>query len=224
MNSIFKHLSYDDSSDEEIVNPCIQTYYNTLEDKFNEQDIDNLYHYFHDYGKNIWKIERCNIVASLRRNNGDLNNTGKELEHMIHEKYQDFNIKYFYKIDNGEEKQQMEHYNNIPYLSDQEWQMNLIKNTYLFYDDDVYMYIRKYDQTFTIHHILYNEYSYISFVDKCVISGKIKEIKKENIDTYLKINIEKIRKKYDSKIDDLQKEKTEYWSKKRFCVTNVMIL
>ena len=101
--------------------------------------IDMLYDYFVNRGLGDiplvynWRIEKHHIHAALRRNNGDINAAGKDLDEMIDN--DKFEIRTFY-----------DKYENIitnpankkPYLSDQEWQVNPKEGIYLVKDSRVF--------------------------------------------------------------------------------------
>lgn len=187
--SIYNILRDDDESDEEEYK--IRNNYSFCE-KFSEKEVNILYNYFVDKGNKNWFISKEHIYASLRRNNGDYNKSGKELDDMISN--DNFEIRSFF--DKNE-------FCNKPYLSGQEWQINPVENINLLYDDKVYKVYKIYrlfnNGSFTLNRVLTRDYDniYTNFADEDVKYGKYKQICDEHLQ-------EQLEKEYNLLCEDVE--------------------
>ena len=189
-NVLREEDSYYSTSDEESDN--YSSYFNFMKkdnkDKFGLNEVDILYKFFidkglnFDYGNLTWRINKEHIYASLRRNAGDINKSGKELEEMVEKK--DFEIREFYMKDREENSTK-------PYLSKQEWQIKPKSGMYLLYNNKVYVinYVSFSDGYFTLDRVITREYNSVTynFTDDDVKYGKFKQINEDET----KVNLQK---------------------------------
>ena len=189
--SIYNILRDDDESEEEEYEIRNDYYVKNINiEKFSEKEVNILYNYFVDKGNKNWFIGKEHIYASLRRNNGDFNKSGKELDDMISN--DNFEIRSFF--DKNE-------FCNKPYLSGQEWQINPVEDVNLLYNDKVYKIYRLFNNgSFTLKLVLTRDYDniYANFADDDVKYGKYKQICDENLQ-------EQLEKEYNLLCEDVEK-------------------
>ena len=169
--------------------------------------VDMLYDYFANKGlgdnsiKYNWRIEKHHIHAALRRNKGDINSAGKDLDEMI-DNYK-FEIRTFYdKYDNIITNP----VNKKPYLSDQEWQINPEEGIYLVKDSRVFKITSVYGSVLHLDIVLTKDIERIDFNDNDVKYGEFKSFNSENLSEYLEDEYAYLKKR----LDELLDKKTRY--------------
>lgn len=129
--SVLYNSDDDDDSDDSgttTTNPAYYYYCNDLHciDRFSSKEVSTLARYFLT---SKWKIEECQIVSALIRNDGDLNKSGGEIQDMINNKT--FDIRYFFADTHVYSEDR-------PYLSSQEWIIDAKDGVLLLCNDEVY--------------------------------------------------------------------------------------
>lgn len=182
----------DTESDTENIVMTFQNRKNIKEYELDHKDVERLYKYFEYIGKCIGKEH---IYASLRRNFGDINKAGKDLDNILINSNVDITL------------------NSNNYLIGQEWQINPHKGMYLIYEDTAYLIncVRKLDNCIVLDKVLLRKYDdkRIYMTDDDVKYGKYKLLLKEDLQ-------DQLEKEYKKLCDDLKNmyEDDIKWCKK----------
>lgn len=192
MENIYEILRHDDSDDERYTYDD-DDYFRFLlnssrEQSFGKDEVNILYNYFLDKGKNknkiSWRINKQHIYWSLRKNDGDVNRSGSELEELLESKY--INIRQYYiKRLNGEEEL-VDIPSKVPYLDGQEWLIEPKRGMYLFFMNQLYEIYEVHKNYIVICKVLSKSFSsrYVYFSDNEVKYGRYKLVEKDKRQYY----------------------------------------